>query len=252
MIVLRSEREIRTIGECCRIVALVLSSVERWLRPGVTSGELEERIEALIERENGKAAFRGWHGFPGAVCISFNEEVVHGIPSDRTIADGDVVSIDVGVKKDGYFGDGARTFAVGSVSPEVLRLLAVTEAALMDGIGQARVGNRLSDISHAVQRCVERAGFSVVEKLTGHGIGTELWEDPPIPNFGPPGRGPKLKAGMVLAIEPMVNAGGPEVETLPDGWTCVTRDGSHSAHFEHTVVITENGPRVLTADKRGT
>lgn len=251
MIVLRSEREIRTIEECCRIVALVLSEAEQWVQPGVSSRELEQMAEVLIEREDGAAAFRGWHGYPGAICISFNEEVVHGIPSDRKVVEGDLVSLDVGVKKDGYFGDGARTLAVGSVSEEAQRLLEVTEIALMEGIRQARVGNRLSDISHAVQRCVEAAGFSVVEKLTGHGIGTELWEDPPIPNFGPPGRGPRLKPGMVLAIEPMVNAGGSAVVTLSDGWTCVTRDGSYSAHFEHTVAVTENGPRILTAGGRG-
>lgn len=246
MIVLKSEKEVESIHESCHIVFRTLRLIERNIRPGVTTGDLNTMAEAFIIQCGGRPAFKGFHGFPSSICVSIDDEVVHGIPRDRKIQEGQLISVDVGVEKAGYYGDGAETFSVGSVSQEKRNLVAVTRKALHEGISQAREGNRLSDISWSIQRYVEEHGYSVVRALVGHGIGKEMHEEPQVPNFGRPGSGPVLKAGMTLAIEPMVNAGGFEVETEDDNWTVVTKDGSPSAHFEHTIVITSEGPHILT------
>ena len=229
-----------------RIVAQSFCYVEKYVRPGAQLTQIETRIADFIHGQGGSPAFKGYRGFPGAVCISLNDEVVHGIPDKRVLKDGDIVSIDVGVSKDGYFSDGARTFPVGEISDASKRLLKVTEESLHKGIEQAVEGNRLSDISWAVQSHVEEHGFSVVRELTGHGIGRALHEPPNIPNYGPPGTGPLLRQGMVFAIEPMVNAGSFETVTMPDGWTVRTKDGSLSAHFEHTICVGKETATILT------
>jgi methionyl aminopeptidase len=248
---IKTKAELRRMQESCRIVGEVLALVGSRIRPGVEARELDQLAEEYIRAQGGIPAFKGYghqkdNLFPATLCISIDSEVVHGIPDGRRLEEGQVVSIDVGVKKDGYFGDGARTFAVGVTSEEKRRLLQVTEEALEKAIGAARAGRHLEDVSSAVQRHVEAAGFSVVRDLVGHGIGRELHEEPSIPNFGTPGRGPLLKEGMVLAIEPMVNAGQYQVELAEDGWTVRTRDGRPSAHFEHTVALTAQGAEVLT------
>ena len=217
------------------------------VRAGVSTLQLDRLAEEFIRAEGGEPAFKGYRGFPASICASINEEVVHGIPSaTRVLRDGDVISIDIGVRKDGFYGDAARTFPVGVIPPETTRLLETTELALHRGIEQARPGNRLTDISHAVEKEVKRAGYGVVRALVGHGVGRELHEEPQIPNYGPPGQGPILRAGMVFAIEPMVNQGTGDVITLPDQWTVVTADRKLSAHFEHTVAVRENGPEILS------
>lgn len=246
MITLRSAAELGAIRRAGSIVRLVLKRVGEAARPGITTIELDAIAADVIRQHSAVAAFRGYKGFPATICTSTNEGIVHGIPSKLRLKDGDIVGIDVGVKYDGYFADAAETFAVGGVSEEALRLMEATKAALADGIAQARPGNRVSDISHAVQGRVESAGFSVVRAFVGHGIGSSMHEEPEIPNFGKPHRGARLEAGMVLAIEPMVNAGGPEVEVLGDGWTAVTKDRSLSAHFEDTVAVLCGEPEVLT------
>jgi methionyl aminopeptidase len=246
MIVIKSRREIACMRESGRIVARVIETLGAAIRPGVTTAELDALAEREIRRAGAVPAFKGYHGFPGSICVSVNDEVVHGIPGPRRLAAGDIVSVDVGAILNGYVGDGAHTFKVGRVTLEAERLLEVTRRALDAGIAEARPGNRLSDISHAVQTVVEGAGFSVVRSYCGHGVGREMHEDPQVPNFGPPGRGPRLEAGMVLAIEPMVNAGRPEVEVDGNHWTVRTQDGALSAHFEHTVAITATGPEILT------
>ena len=246
MIHLRSEREIEAIRRSCEIVVGVLNRVEKILEPGMTTADLDAEVERFIRKHKAIPAFKGYQGFPASSCISINDEVVHGIPRKRPIQKGDVVKVDVGVELDGYFGDAAKSYIVGQVDDEVQRLLRVTKDALMLGIEQARYGNRVSDISHAIQVPVEKAGFSVVRELVGHGIGEELHEPPQVPNYGRPGRGDRLKPGMVLAIEPMVNAGTHDVVTDADGWTVRSADGSMSAHFEHTIVIREDGPEILT------
>jgi len=247
----RAERvAVRRLKAAGQLVARCLAYLEQLVAPGVTTGALDAAAEAFLRREGGVPAFLGYHGFPKHICTSVNDEVVHGIPGDRRLEAGDIVSVDVGVMLDGYYGDAARTFVVGRVSPEIERLLEVTRAALDSGVAQAWPGRRVGDISHAIQRTVEEAGFSVVRDLVGHGIGRQMHQEPQIPNFGPPGVGPVLRAGMALAIEPMVNLGGPEVRTLADGWTVATRDGSPSAHFEHTVLVTARGPLVVTAVHR--
>jgi methionyl aminopeptidase len=237
--------------EACRIVAEVLSMMGQAVRPGAVLHDLDAMAEEYIRAQGGVPAFKGYghdpkNLFPGTLCISVDEEVVHGIPDGRRLEEGQVVSVDVGVKKDGWFGDGARTFAVGRVSEEKRRLLAVTEESLAKGIEQVRPGSRLHDVSAAVQRHVEAAGFSIVRDLVGHGIGRSLHEEPSVPNFGVPGTGPVLAAGMTLAIEPMVNAGTARVEVDEDGWTVRTTDRRPSAHFEHTVAITQHGVEILT------
>ncbi|MCK4547740.1 MAG: type I methionyl aminopeptidase [Candidatus Eisenbacteria sp.] len=230
-----------------RILGGALGMIEPYVVPGTTTGELERRIDEYIRDRGGVPAFKGYHGFPGSICASVNEEVVHGIPGRRVLEDGDILGVDAGVLKDSYYSDAARTFPVGEISKSARKLLRVTEDALRKGIEKARSGNRLSDISHAVEQTAEVAGFSVVRVLVGHGIGQQMHEEPQIPNFGPPGRGVLLKGGMTLAIEPMVNVGGADVVTLDDDWTVVTKDRSLSAHFEHTVVVGDGGAEILTA-----
>jgi len=242
----RSREEIDRIRVSAQLVAKTLRELGRAIRPGVTTGELDRIAEGFIRDHGATPAFKGYRGFPASICPSVNEEVVHGIPGSRELREGDIVGIDVGVEKDGFFGDAARTFAVGDVSDEARKLMDVTRDSLMQGIAQARAGNRVGDISNAVQSLVERSGFSVVRALVGHGIGREMHEEPAVPNFGPSGRGPRLMAGLVLAIEPMVNAGGSEVVTRPDGWTVATKDGALSAHFEHTVAVGLDGPEILS------
>jgi len=229
-----------------RIVAEILVGVKERVQPGIETRELDELAEEMCRQHQVAPAFKGYRGYPRSICVSVNEEIVHGIPGARRIKAGDLVSLDFGVKYQGYYGDAAVTVAVGEVDPRSRELLEVTEKSLYAGIGQARVGKRLSDISHAVQGVVEGANFGVIREFVGHGIGRSLHEDPQIPNFGPPGRGPLLQAGMTLAIEPMTSMGAWQVRILNDGWTAVTQDGSYAAHFEHTVAVTENGPLILS------
>lgn len=251
MILIKSKREIEYIRESCRIVAETLQLLKSNVRLGITTLELDKIAEDYIRSNNALPAFKGYSqggapGFPGSVCSSVDDEVVHGIPSSRLLKDGEIVSLDIGVLKDGYFGDAALTVAVGNISDEKKKLMEVTERSLQLGIEQAVAGNRVHDISNAVQVYVEANGFSIVRDLCGHGVGKFLHEDPSIPNFGRKGTGPKLKNGMTLAIEPMVNAGKYDVITAKDGWTILTADGSTSAHFEHTILINNNLPEILT------
>jgi methionyl aminopeptidase len=247
MVQLKSLAEIEKLRTAGRYVAQVLDEVAEFVRPGATTLDLDRFAEKRCKDFGVKPAFKGYRGFPGCFCISVNDEVVHGIPSKkRVLREGDIVGLDFGVIADGWYGDSARTFAVGKISAEAQKLLEVTEESLRRGIAQCREGNRLFDIGHAIQNYVEAFGFSVVREFVGHGIGKALHEDPQVPNFGPKGKGMPLKVGMVLAIEPMINAGGPEVEVLEDGWTAVTVDQSLSAHFEHTVAILPTGPEILT------
>ena len=248
MIQLKSPREIDAMAQGGRILARTLAELRAVVRPGMTTAELDVLAEEFIRGHEGATpAFKGLYGFPGSVCISVNHEIVHGIPSKkRTLQEGDIVSLDVGVKYDGFYTDAAETVAVGAISPDDQRLLDVTRESLDAGIAAAVPGNHIGDIGHAVQSVVERAGFSVVRELVGHGVGHGPHEDPQVPNHGKPKRGTKLVAGLTIAIEPMVNAGLPGTRTLPDRWTVVTVDGRRSAHFEHTVAVTEHGPRVLT------
>jgi methionyl aminopeptidase len=246
MIILKSPEEIERIAESCRIVADTIEAIKNMVKPGLTTTDVESFADTYIKELGGIPAFKGYRGYPASICTSLNDEVIHGIPSKRILQEGDVLSIDLGVYKNGFFGDGAITIPVGQITPALERLLRVTEESLYIGIMNAIVGNRVSDISYAIQRHVESHGFSVVKAFVGHGIGRELHEDPQIPNFGPPGRGPRLREGMTLAIEPMVNLGSHEVFVLDDGWTAVTADGKPSAHFEHTVLVTSEGPRILT------
>ena len=246
MVYLRDRREIEAIRAAARLVARTLDVIGREIRPGLTTAELDRLAETFIRDHGGRPAFKGYRGFPAAICPSVNEEVVHAIPGPRRLNEGDVIGVDVGVEMGGYYGDSARTFAVGEVDAEARRLIQVTREALMAGIAQARAGNRIGDVSHAIQTCAEGHGYTVVESLVGHGIGREMHEEPRVPNYGPPNRGPRLMIGQVLAIEPMVNAGKADVVTRPDGWTVVTRDGALSAHFEHTVAVGPNGPEILS------
>lgn len=229
-----------------RMVAEILEEVKELMRPGVETLELDEVAEEACRRRRVQPAFKGYRGYPRSICVSVNEEVVHGIPGPRRLKDGDLVSLDFGVRYDGYYGDAALTVAVGQVPSQARLLMEATERALYAAIAQVRVGQHLSDISHAVQTVVEEAGFSVIREFVGHGIGRSLHEDPQIPNFGPPGRGPVLQAGMTLAIEPMTSAGDWQVKILGDGWTAVTQDGTLSAHFEHSVALTESGVLILS------
>ena len=246
MIWLKSTRELELMKAASSVVAEVIQDLAEYVRPGVTTQEIDEKASTLIMERGGTPAFRGYRGFPGDICTSINEEVVHGIPGPRRLKEGDIVSLDIGVELDRYFGDGTVTLPVGRISKETKRLLKVTKNALRIGIEQAKPGNRLSNLSWAIQSYVEKNGYSVVRQFVGHGIGKNMHEEPAVPNFGLPDRGPRLKPGMVLAIEPMVNQGGIEVKVLSDGWTAVTCDGKLSAHFEDTVAITESGPEVLT------
>ncbi|RME33369.1 MAG: type I methionyl aminopeptidase [Deltaproteobacteria bacterium] len=246
MIVLKTRRELDKMRVAGRMVAEILAILREKVRPGVTTLELDRLAEKECRKRKAVPAFKGYGGFPFSICASPNEKVVHGFPNDEPLAEGDILSIDFGVLYDGFYGDSAMTLAVGEISEERQRLLEVTERSLYSAIEQMRLGGRLGDVSHAVQACVEPEGFSVVREFVGHGIGRKLHEAPQVPNFGPAGQGPKLKAGMVLAIEPMINAGRAGVRILEDGWTAVTVDGRDSAHFEHTVALTDNGPEILT------
>jgi len=246
MISIKNSREIDLLRKSAQIVAESLLLAKSLIQPGVRTIELDKEIAEFIRSKGARPAFKGFHGYPANICISINEQVVHGIPGPRILRQGDIVSVDIGVELNGYYGDAARTFPVGKVSPEKEKLLRITRESLYKGIEAAREGNRLYDIGYAIQTHVERAGFSVVRDLVGHGIGKEMHEEPQIPNYGEPNRGPRLKAGMVFAIEPMVNVGEYEVYTQNDQWTVVTRDGLPSAHFEHDVVITKNGAEILS------
>ncbi|MGH6692764.1 MAG: type I methionyl aminopeptidase [Gammaproteobacteria bacterium] len=245
MMVLKAPGEIELMNAANAIVLSVLDGIAARIGPGVTTRELDSWADRHIREAGGVPAFLDYRGYPATLCTSINDVVVHGIPDDRPLVAGDIVGVDCGVAYKGYYGDAARTYPVGSVDPESARLLEVTERALSRGIAQALPGNRLSDIGHAVQAEVEAAGFSVVREFVGHGIGAALHEEPQVPNFGRAGRGPRLKPGLVLAIEPMVNVGRPETKTDADGWTARTADGSRSAHFEYSVAITASGPRIL-------
>nr|WP_323745488.1 type I methionyl aminopeptidase [Parvivirga hydrogeniphila] len=245
---LKSPAEIEVMREAGRITASALRVVGEAVAPGVTTRQLDEIAAEHIRREGGKPAFLGYHGFPATLCVSVNDEVVHGIPGKRRLKEGDIVSVDCGVIVDGFYGDAAMTFPAGEVSDEARRLMDVTRESLEAGIARCHPGMRLGDIGSAVQSVVENAGFSVVREYVGHGVGRSMHEEPQVPNFGRAGTGLPLRSGMVIAIEPMVNAGGYAVRTLDDGWTVVTADGSLSAHFEHTVAITADGPVVLTLE----
>ncbi len=248
MIVCKSPAELARMHRACALVAAVLTRLEGAAAPGVTTADLDRMAEEQIRGAGGVPAFKGYHGYPATVCISVNDEVIHGIPSPRRVlAEGDVVSMDVGAVLDGFVGDSAITVPVGAIEPKAERLLRVTRESLYQAIARMQVGGRVSDLGHAVQQHVERHGFSVVREFVGHGIGAAMHEEPQVANYGPPGRGPRLAEGMVLAIEPMVNLGKAGVRVLEDGWTAVTRDGSLSAHFEHTVAVTADGPWVMTA-----
>ncbi|MBF4695825.1 type I methionyl aminopeptidase [Fusibacter ferrireducens] len=247
MIVIKSKHEIELMQESGRIVALVHEAIKNAIKPGITTGELDQIAEKLILEHQAVPSFKGYGGFPASICASINDQVIHGIPSDTVLKEGDIISIDVGALKNGYHGDAARTHPVGKVSENALKLIKVTEASFFEGLKYCRVGYRLFDISNAIQRHAEAEGFSIVRDYVGHGIGTKLHEEPAVPNYGPAGKGPRLVPGMVLAIEPMVNEGDFNVRTLGDDWTVVTKDGKLSAHYEHTVVITEHDPILLTS-----
>ena len=243
---IKSRREIALMYEAGRVVEEALNLVGSMIRPGITTGAIDREAAKYIRSKGGIPTFKGYRGFPANVCISVNDEIVHGIPGKRMLREGDIVSVDIGVILNGYHGDAARTFPVGAISPEDERLIQVTRECFFEGLKMARVGHRVSDISNAVQRCAEAAGFSVVRMLVGHGIGTKLHEAPDVPNFGPPGHGLRLMKGMTICIEPMINAGIFEGRVLKDGWTTVTLDGKNSAHYENTVAITEGDPLLLT------
>jgi len=249
MIIRKTTQEIDRMARAGQVVRETLSLIADHVRSGVTTGELDELAARHIASRGGVPTFKGYRGYPAAICASPNDMVVHGIPGAFRLGEGDILSVDVGVTLEGFVADSAQTFPVGDVSVEAELLLETCQAALAAGIERCRVGGRLSDISHAIQRVTEDGGFTVVRSLVGHGVGRSMHEDPQIPNFGPPGRGPLLAPGMVFAIEPMINAGSPEVAVHEDEWSISTADGSLSAHFEHTVAITEEGPRILTLDE---
>lgn len=247
MVVLKTGRELKIMREACRISAGALKIAGSAVEPGVTTAEIDGLAEKYIRSQGGIPNFKNYEGYPATACISINNEVIHGIPSEkRKIVEGDIVSVDLGAMFDGYHGDNAATFACGDVSEQAKRLMEVTHDALYKGIGAAKVGGRIGDIGHAVQSYVEANGFSVVRQFVGHGVGTHLHEAPEVPNFGNQGHGIRLMPGMTIAIEPMVNVGKPEVKIMPDGWTTLTKDGSLSAHFEHTIAITPDGPQIMT------
>ena len=256
MIVCKGARELERMREANSLVSRTLDHLGAMVRPGVTTRQLDAAAEDMILQGGARPAFKGYRGFPASVCASVNNQIVHGIPNDQPLREGDILSLDVGVYYKGFYGDSAWTFCVGEVSPELRKLLDVTRESLYRGIEQVVVGNRISDISHGIQKYVEAYGFSVVREFVGHGIGRLLHEEPQVPNYGDPGKGPRLKPGMVLAIEPMVNSRGPGVKVLEDRWTAVTADGGYSAHFEHSVAVTETGPWILSnssgRNRRGT
>jgi methionyl aminopeptidase len=246
MIICKTPREIEIMRMAGRIVALTHQELKKHIAPGITTKQLDTIAEDFIRKHDAIPSFKGYNGFSGSICASVNNELVHGIPGDRVLKDGDIISIDIGAKYNGYHGDSAWTYAVGEIDEETARLLDVTEESLYQGLKEAKPGERLSNISHAIQKHVEANGFSVVREYVGHGVGQDLHEDPDIPHFGPPSKGPRLKPGMVLAIEPMVNAGTRYVKSLSDNWTVVTVDGKMCAHFEHTIAITDTGYEILT------
>ncbi len=247
MISVKSGRELQAMREACRLSAQALQLAGSLVRPGITTGEIAHEVERFIRKAGAKPSFLGYGGFPAAACISVNETVIHGIPGARVIREGDIVSVDVGAYYNGYHGDNAATFAAGEISPQAADLLSTTREALYRGIAAARPGARVGDIGAAVQGYAEARGYSVVRQFVGHGVGTDLHEDPDVPNFGTPGRGVRLTPGMTIAIEPMINQGSYAVKILRDRWTTVTADGKLSAHFEHTVAVTANGPVILTS-----
>jgi methionyl aminopeptidase len=246
MIPLKSKQDLEMIRQSGKILAKIMQKLREFIRAGISTQEIDQLAEELVRKENAIPAFKGYKGFPANICTSINEEIVHGIPGERKLENGDIISLDLGINYKGYFSDAAITLAVGRVEPRIKKLIEVTKTALSEGIKQARIENHLSDISYAIQSYVEKNGFSVVREFVGHGIGLKLHEEPEIPNFGRPQQGPILKEGMVFAIEPMVNMGSWESKILDNGWTAVTKDGLASSHFEHTVAITENGPAILT------
>ncbi len=246
MIIYKSEAEIELMRQSSQIVARILTELEAMVKPGVRTKELDEYAEARTLELGAQPAFKGYRGYPASLCTSVNEEIIHGIPSSRTLIEGDILSLDFGVFFEGFYGDAAITVPVGQVSPLALKLMATAEGAFYHGLDQMKVGHRLSDISHAIQSYVEFQGFSVIRSFVGHGIGHSLHEEPQVPNFGPPGRGPRLRQGLTLAIEPMIAAGDWHEELLEDGWTAVTKDRSLAAHFEHTVALTAQGVEILT------
>ncbi|OCA81000.1 type I methionyl aminopeptidase [Bacillus sp. FJAT-27225] len=246
MIICKTPREIDIMRRAGRIVALAHEELKKHIAPGITTKELDRIAEEVICKHDATPSFKGYNGFTGSICASVNEELVHGIPGGRVLKEGDIISIDIGAKYNGYHGDSAWTYPVGEIDEETSRLLHVTEQSLYKGLEEAKPGERLSTISHAIQVYVEENGFSIVREYVGHGVGQDLHEDPQVPHYGPPNKGPRLRPGMVLAIEPMVNAGSRYVKTLADEWTVVTVDGKNCAHFEHTVAITEEGFEILT------
>ncbi len=246
MIILKSKREVEKLREAGRVVAETHAFLKDLLAPGITTGELDRRAEEFLRKKGAIPAFKGYGGFPGSICASINEEVVHGIPGKKQLKDGDIISLDIGSIVDGYYGDSAKTHPVGEITEEDQRLIDVTRQSFYEGLKFAKVGFRLSDISNAIQTYVEENGFSVVRDFVGHGIGQEMHEEPQIPNFGLAGKGPRLREGMVLAVEPMVNAGTYRVKVLEDNWTVITCDGKNSAHYEHTIAITDGEPSILS------
>lgn len=246
MIICKTPREIEIMREAGKIVALTHQELKKHIQPGITTGQLDKIAEDFIRKHDAAPSFKGYNGFPGSICASTNEELVHGIPGKRVLNEGDIISIDIGAFYNGYHGDSAWTYAVGEISEGNQKLLDVTEESLYKGLDEAKAGVRLSNISHAIQNHAESYGFSIVREYVGHGVGQQLHEDPQIPHYGPPNKGPRLKPGMVLAVEPMVNAGSRYVRTLEDNWTVVTVDGKMCAHFEHTIAITETGFEILT------
>lgn len=246
MIIIKSKKEIELMREAGKIVAETHELLKEAITPGISTLELDKIAEENIRKYNAIPSFKGYGGFPASICASINEQVVHGIPGEQIVKEGDIISIDIGAYYKGYHADAAKTHGVGIISEEDRKLIEVTKESFYEGIKFAKLGYRLSDVSHSIQAHIEKHGFSVVRDLVGHGVGTELHEDPQVPNYGPPGKGPRLKEGMVIAIEPMVNAGRYHVKTLSDGWTIVTIDGKKSAHYEHTIAITEDEPLILT------
>lgn len=249
MIIYKSEEEIRAMKAANQIVAEILAELKALVKPGVTTNKLDSFAERRAREKGAKPAFKGYMGYPASLCTSINEEIVHGIPSDRNLQDGDIISLDFGVILDGYYGDAAVTYPVGNIKPQAEKIIKVVEESLYKGLEQVKEGNRISDISAAVQEYVEANGFSVIRNFVGHGIGFSLHEEPQIPNFGTPGHGPKIKSGMTLAIEPMIAAGDWDVDILEDDWTAATRDRSLSAHYEHTVAVTKRGMEILSLSK---
>lgn len=249
MIIIKNTTEIEYMRRAGKVVSDTLAKLEEVIEPGITTAEIDRIAEEIILKQGAKPSFKGYFGFPASICTSVNNEVVHGIPSDRVLKNGDIISVDCGAILNGYHGDAARTIGVGEISESAAKLIKVTEQSFFQGISKAVIGNRLTDISYEIQKYVEGFGFSIVRDYVGHGIGSHMHEDPEIPNYGRPGRGPKLVKGMTFAIEPMVNLGSFHVRTLSDGWTVVTQDGSLSAHYENTIVITENGSEILTLNR---